>query len=132
MLLDELLGALEITIEPVTEAQARIARAAYRQYGRGAGSPAALNYGDCFVYALARDLGEPLLFKGADFAQTDIPFVGRREERERLRELLAPYGAGAAGQELRNRRRPRVGVARSTDGRSAADVTAEPIAEEPR
>jgi len=95
VLLDELLWTLEITIEPVTEAQARIARVAYRQYGRGTGSPAALNYGDCFVYALARDLGEPLLFKGEDFTRTDIQFVGRREEREHLRELLAPYGAGA-------------------------------------
>jgi ribonuclease VapC len=94
VLLDELLGALEIAIEPVTETQARIARAAYRQYGRGAGSPAALNYGDCFVYALARDLREPLLFKGEDFSRTDIPFVGRREERQRLREMLAPYGTG--------------------------------------
>jgi ribonuclease VapC len=95
ILLDELLAALEITIEPVTEGQARIARAAYRQYGRGMGGPTTLNYGDCFAYALARDLGEPLLFKGGDFAQTDILFVGPREERSRLRELLAPYGTGS-------------------------------------
>ena len=78
VLLDELLAALEITIEPVTEAQARTARAAYREYGRGQGSAAGLNYGDCFAYALAKELGEPLLFKGGDFAATDILFVGGR------------------------------------------------------
>ena len=96
ILLDELLAALEITIEPVTAGQARIARAAYRQYGRGMGGPAALNFGDCFAYALATDLGEPLLFKGGDFAQTDVVFFGPREERARLRELLGPYEAGRA------------------------------------
>jgi ribonuclease VapC len=93
LLLDELLSELEITIEPVTESQARTARAAYRQYGRGRGGPAKLNFGDCFVYALAKDLAEPLLFKGEDFDQTDISFVGARAERNRLRELLAPYPA---------------------------------------
>jgi ribonuclease VapC len=92
-LLDELATALELTIEPVTEAQARIARTAYQQYGRGSGTGASLNYGDCFSYALAKELGEPLLFKGDDFARTDIPFVGPRFERRRLRELLAPYPA---------------------------------------
>lgn len=91
-LVEELLQSLEITIEPVTAAQARLARLAYQQFGRGSGHPAGLNFGDCFAYALARDLDEPLLFKGADFAQTDIAFVGRREDRRRLRELLAPYG----------------------------------------
>jgi ribonuclease VapC len=90
-LLDELLAALEISIEPVTEVQARLARAAFRQYGRRSGHPAGLNYGDCFAYALAKELDEPLLFKGDDFAQTDIPFVGRREERRRMREHLAQY-----------------------------------------
>jgi ribonuclease VapC len=70
--LDELLGASEIAIEPVTERQARIAREAYRDYGRGSGHPAGLNFGDCFAYALARDVGEPLLFKGADFRHTDV------------------------------------------------------------
>ena len=59
-------------IEPVTEAQARIAREAYRDYGRGSGHPARLNFGDCFAYALARATGEPLLFKGSDFIHTDI------------------------------------------------------------
>jgi ribonuclease VapC len=69
---DELLERLEIRIEPVTERQARIAREAYRDYGRGSGHPAKLNFGDCFAYALARDLGEPLLYKGTDFSHTEI------------------------------------------------------------
>ena len=56
----------------VTEAQARIAREAYRDFGRASGHPARLNFGDCFAYALARAMGEPLLFKGDDFAKTDI------------------------------------------------------------
>jgi ribonuclease VapC len=62
----------EIVIEPVTEEQAHIARQAYRDYGRGSGHPARLNFGDCFAYALARATGEPLLFKGDDFRHTDI------------------------------------------------------------
>jgi ribonuclease VapC len=69
---DEFIRAAGLAIEPVTEAQARIAREAYRDYGRGSGHPAGLNFGDCFAYALARDKREPLLFKGGDFAQTDI------------------------------------------------------------
>jgi ribonuclease VapC len=56
----------------VTAAQADLARQAYRDYGRGSGHPAALNFGDCFAYALARERGEPLLFKGEYFALTDI------------------------------------------------------------
>jgi ribonuclease VapC len=70
--LDDLLDELDVVIEPVTEEQARIARTAYRDYGRGSGHPAQLNFGDCFAYALARATGEPLLFKGNDFAHTDI------------------------------------------------------------
>lgn len=61
-----------IHIEPVTEHQARIAREAYRDYGKGSGHPARLNFGDCFACALALDRGEPLLYKGSDFAHTDI------------------------------------------------------------
>ena len=61
-----------IVIEPVTERQARIAREAYRDFGKGSGHPAQLNFGDCFAYALAKDKAEPLLFKGADFAHTDV------------------------------------------------------------
>lgn len=70
--LDELLATHRVTLEPVTEAQARIARQAYRDFGRGSGHPANLNFGDCFAYALAKDFGEPLLYKGDDFGHTDI------------------------------------------------------------
>jgi ribonuclease VapC len=70
--LDDLFEILGIVIEPVTERQARIAREAYRDYGKGSGHAAGLNFGDCFAYALARDTGEPLLFKGDDFRQTDV------------------------------------------------------------
>lgn len=70
--LDELLQALEIDIAPVTEQQAVVARRAYRDFGRGSGHPARLNYGNCFAYALAQTTGEPLLFKGDDFALTDL------------------------------------------------------------
>jgi ribonuclease VapC len=70
--LDALLEALEARIEPVTATQAHLARAAYRDFGRGSGHPAQLNYGDCFAYALAREIGEPLLFKGDDFIHTDV------------------------------------------------------------
>ena len=69
---DDLIKEAQITIEPVTEAQARIAREAYRDFGKGSGHPAQLNFGDCFAYALAKAKGEPLLFKGGDFAHTDI------------------------------------------------------------
>jgi ribonuclease VapC len=69
---DELLDVARIAIVPVTEAQARIARAAYRDFGKGSGHPAGLSFGDCFAYALAKDTGEPLLFKGRDFAHTDV------------------------------------------------------------
>lgn len=70
--LDRLVDQLAITIEPVTEAHARAARIAFRRYGRGSGSPARLNFGDCFAYALSATSGEPLLFKGDDFTHTDV------------------------------------------------------------
>lgn len=70
--LDEILMDLLIHIEPVTASQAMIARAAYRDYGRGSGHPAKLNFGDCLSYALAREKREPLLYKGNDFVHTDI------------------------------------------------------------
>lgn len=63
-----------IQIAPVTEAQVYIAREAFARFGRGR-HPAKLNYGDCFAYALARETGEPLLFVGNDFSQTDIGIV---------------------------------------------------------
>ena len=69
---DDLFREAQLVVEPVTEAQARIAREAYRDFGRGSGHPARLNFGDCFAYALARLTGEPLLFKGDDFTHTDI------------------------------------------------------------
>ena len=71
-LVDDLLDAARIVIEPVTVAQARIAREAYRDFGKGSGHAAGLNSGDCFAYALAKATGEPLLFKGDDFSRTDI------------------------------------------------------------
>ena len=69
---DELVKEARIAIEPVTEAQARIAREAYRDFGKGSGHPAKLNFGDCFAYALAKTAGESLLFKGDDFIHTDV------------------------------------------------------------
>lgn len=69
---DELLREAGIGIEPVTEAQARIAREAYRDFGRASGHHARLNFGDCFAYALAKAMNEPLLFKGDDFTHTDV------------------------------------------------------------
>ena len=70
--LDDLVRDAGLIVEPVTEAQVRIARAAYRDFGKGSGHPAGLNFGDCFAYALARERGEPLLFKGNDFNHTDV------------------------------------------------------------
>jgi ribonuclease VapC len=69
--LDELLYAAEIRIEAVTVEQVQVARQAYRQYGKGR-HPASLNFGDCFAYALAKVLAQPLLFISNDFNQTDI------------------------------------------------------------
>lgn len=60
------------TIVPFDAEQLAVARAAHARYGRGSGSKARLNFGDCFSYALAKSTGEPLLFKGDDFTHTDI------------------------------------------------------------
>ncbi len=68
---EDLVGMLNIQLVPVSVNQAHRCRLAHRSYGRGY-HPARLNYGDCFAYALAKESGEPLLFKGGDFAQTDI------------------------------------------------------------
>jgi ribonuclease VapC len=70
--LDDLIVQTEIAVEPVTREQAEIARAAYRDFGKGSGHPAGLNFGDCFAYALAKSTREPLLFKGDDFSRTDV------------------------------------------------------------
>lgn len=69
--LDLLTAKLQIETVPVTPKQAEIARRAFRQYGKGI-HPARLNFGDCFAYALSKETGEPLLFKGEDFGKTDI------------------------------------------------------------
>jgi ribonuclease VapC len=69
---DELVDAAELRVEPVTHDQARIARDAYRDFGKGSGHKAGLNFGDCFAYALAKSTGETLLFKGDDFGYTDL------------------------------------------------------------
>lgn len=70
-LLDALLAELRLEVVPVDASLAAIARAANLEFGKGF-HPARLNLGDCFAYALARQTGEPLLFKGDDFSQTDI------------------------------------------------------------
>lgn len=69
---DELVTEAALSVEPVTAHQAEIARAAYRDFGKGSGHPAGLDFGDCFAYALASDAGEPLLFVGNDFTHTDL------------------------------------------------------------
>jgi ribonuclease VapC len=69
---DEIIARLAIEIVPVTPSQARIARQAYRDFGKGSGHPAQLNFGDCFAYALATERGEPLLFKGDDFVHAGL------------------------------------------------------------
>jgi ribonuclease VapC len=61
-----------VAIAPVTEAQDRIARQTYADFGKASGHPAKLNFGDCFAYALAKAKREPLLFKGDDFSRTDV------------------------------------------------------------
>ena len=69
--LDAFLAHAEIAPAPVTAEQFEAARQAWRRFGKGR-HPAALNFGDCFAYALALVTGEPLLYKGDDFARTDI------------------------------------------------------------
>jgi ribonuclease VapC len=70
---EELIVSLRISITPVTEQQARAALDAFSVYGKGHGHPAGLNFGDCFSYALSKVSNEPLLYKGRDFSETDIP-----------------------------------------------------------
>ena len=69
--LDAFLKEAEIKLEAVTAEQAQAARRTWRRFGKG-NHPAGLNFGDCFAYALAEATGEPLLFKGGDFALTDV------------------------------------------------------------
>lgn len=69
---DRLLSDAEIGVVPFDGDHARLAREAYARFGKHPGSKAKLNFGDCMAYALAKDTGEPLLFKGDDFTHTDI------------------------------------------------------------
>ena len=72
---DLTIAVLRLEIVPSTLNQMNIAREAHRRFGKGRGSPAVLNFGDCFSYALAKELDAPLLFKGNDFKRTDIAAV---------------------------------------------------------
>jgi ribonuclease VapC len=78
---DALLREAAVEIEPVTARQAELAREAYRAFGRGSGHPAHLNFGDCFAYALAMERDDALLFKGNDFASTDVRRAGVQRNR---------------------------------------------------
>jgi ribonuclease VapC len=69
--LDDFVRETQVRIEPVTVEQGKLAREAYRDFGKGR-HRAGLNLGDCFAYALAKDKREPLLFKGNDFRRTDV------------------------------------------------------------
>lgn len=69
--LDLLIAKAQVSLVAVDEEQANLARRAFRKYGKGR-HPAGLNFGDCFAYALAQSLNEPLLFKGNDFPQSDV------------------------------------------------------------
>ncbi len=73
--IDLLVAKHQLQITAVTPWQGELARRAFMKYGKGVHPKARLNFGDCFAYALAKDTGEPLLFKGDDFAQTDIQSV---------------------------------------------------------
>jgi ribonuclease VapC len=74
--LDLFVARAQIEVEPVTTEHVRIARKAWLRYGKGSGHAAGLNFGDCFSYALAKSSGEELLYKGADFARTDVAHAG--------------------------------------------------------
>jgi len=73
--LDLWLHRAGVDLVSVDAEQAEVARSAYRRFGKGR-NRAGLNYGDCFAYALAKVSGEPLLYQGDDFANTDIGAVG--------------------------------------------------------
>jgi ribonuclease VapC len=69
---DQLVAGLDLDVVPVDADHVAVARQAYRDFGRGSGHPARLNFGDCFAYALASVTGESLLYKGDDFNHTDV------------------------------------------------------------
>jgi ribonuclease VapC len=73
--LDALLERLGVEVVPMSVGAARLARLAYARFGKGVGDPAVLNYGDCLSYGVAMAEREPLLFKGDDFAHTDVAVV---------------------------------------------------------
>jgi ribonuclease VapC len=68
---EDVLELFGIEVEAVTLEQARVASEAFRRFGKGR-HPAGLNFGDCFTYALAKVMREPVLYKGSDFSQTDL------------------------------------------------------------
>lgn len=70
--LDDLLAVTGVEVVPFDARQAELARLAYSDFGRGSGHPAQLNLGDTFAYALHRVTGEPLLYKGRDFAEAGV------------------------------------------------------------
>lgn len=70
--LDALLRRLGVSVIPMSEDAARLARLAYARFGKGVGSPGVLNYGDCLAYGVAMAARQPLLFKGEDFGRTDV------------------------------------------------------------
>ena len=69
---ERIVAALGTEITPFTPEQARLAFDAFKRFGKGRGTKASLNFGDCFAYALAKELQAPLLFRGNDFAHTDL------------------------------------------------------------
>lgn len=73
--LDALLQRLSLTIVDMNALAAAFARDAFRRFGKGVGTPGVLNYGDCLVYGVAMESGQPLLFKGDDFVRTDVAAV---------------------------------------------------------
>ncbi len=73
--INNFLNLYGIQTVPVTYEQITLAQSAFGKYGKGQGHPAQLNFGDCFAYALAKEMNLPLLFKGDDFKQTDIQSV---------------------------------------------------------
>ncbi|MGA8652654.1 MAG: type II toxin-antitoxin system VapC family toxin [Xanthobacteraceae bacterium] len=69
---ERIVAALGTEITPFTPEQARLAFDAFKRFGKGRGTKASLNFGDCFAYALAKELQAPLLYRGNDFAHTDL------------------------------------------------------------
>jgi ribonuclease VapC len=71
-MLVEMIEDYSVAVLPFSISQQQLAVTAHAAYGKGSGHPAKLNFGDCFAYALAKETGEPLLYKGNDFSQTDV------------------------------------------------------------